>query len=99
MGRFALATAAVMVAILVIDYRLGPTAEYLNAHEILRRTFSTALPETSNRFVFAQDRLGRATLLVGWLAWTIEAVMATGLLFELLDAMVWLSRTLTEVLR
>jgi hypothetical protein len=61
--------------ILIVDFYLGPTAEYLNAYEILRRSFAPMLPHTSDRFLLGQDTLGRWTLVVGWLAWGLEALV------------------------
>ncbi len=69
-----------MCAIVLIDYRLGATAEYLNAYEIVRRTFADGLPETSERFLMYQDRLGKCALAVAWLAWAVEAWLASALL-------------------
>lgn len=75
----------VMLAIAMIDWFLGPTAEYLNAYEIVRRTFLPSLPQSSEQYLFGQERWGAWALLVGWFAWTIEATLAALLLKSLAD--------------
>lgn len=70
----------VLLTIVVVDYFLGATAEYLNAYEIVRLTFRDSWPATSERYLLGQDTLGRAALAVGWLAYLVEGALVTGLL-------------------
>ena len=72
---------AVLVAIVVVDCVLGPTAEYLNAYEIVRRSVPVpGLPAVSERFIFQQARWGERALLVAWVAYLVEAALVSGLL-------------------
>ena len=64
-----------MVAIITIDYLLGPTAEYLNAYEILRRSVPLPLPQVAEGFLLRQE-----TLPVGWALSAVEAGVVTVLL-------------------
>jgi hypothetical protein len=65
----------VMALIAVVDWFLGPVAEYLNAYEILRRSCAPFLPGSSHRFLLGQDSLGDWALIIGWLAWGLEALV------------------------
>lgn len=73
----------VLTVIVVVDYWLGPTAEYLNAYEILRLTLAPQLPQTAKTFIVGQQQLGRFALAVGWLAWMAEATAASAVLVGL----------------
>ncbi|MCA9575971.1 MAG: hypothetical protein R3B40_09115 [Polyangiales bacterium] len=70
----------VMVAIITIDYLLGPTAEYLNAYEILRRSVPLPLPQVAEGFLLRQETLGSIALPVGWALFAVEAGVVTVLL-------------------
>ncbi len=72
---------ATLGAIVVIDAWLGPTAEYLNAYEIVRRTFPNTWPEVTPHYLFRGDRLGQAQLAVGWFAFLVEVLLAEGLVY------------------
>jgi len=76
-----IAVPLVALLIIAVDFHLGATAEYLNAYEIVRRTFQLPLPFTSDRYLMLQDHLGLWTLPVGWLMFLVEAVLIAGLLF------------------
>lgn len=72
--------ATAMLAIVIIDCILGPTAEYLNAYEILWRTCAPSLLQSTEPFLYAQAYWGRWALIVGWFAWTVEAALLALLL-------------------
>lgn len=67
-----------MVAITAVDFVLGPTAEYLNAHALLCATVQGA--EHCAAFVHGQSSLGRFALPVAWAAYTLEGLVISGLL-------------------
>jgi|GEM_PF-428827 len=87
MWRRFLGFCLVMLAMVGVDFLLGATAEYLNAYEVLRRTFDLPLPRCSERFVVGQDALGAAALAWGWLLWSAVALTVTWLIAQLLGAM------------
>lgn len=65
---------ASLVSIVVVDFALGETAEYLNAYEVLRRSlpWPLPLPPTSATAVYGQHTLGAAALALGWGGWFVE---------------------------
>ncbi len=71
----------ILLATVLIDWRLGATAEYLNAYELVRRTFASSWPEVSRHFLWGDSRLGHTALAVGWLAFLLEAAFAETLLY------------------
>lgn len=75
-GKWLLVTlwGAVSILVIVVDYILGRTAEYLNAHEIMRRTFTPEKVPTANRYLFCQEYFGPFALLAGWILFLIEAM-------------------------
>jgi len=64
---------AALVVIIVVDYWLGPTAEYLNAYELVRRGLLPSLPQSSERFLFGAERFGSWLWPVAWAAFLVEA--------------------------
>lgn len=74
----------IMVAIVAIDYALGSTAEYLNAYEIVRRTFALPTPEVSETYVLGQEAAGRWALAWAWLLWLVESAVATALVMGII---------------
>ena len=61
-----------LATITLVDYVIGPTAEYLNAYEIIRRTLCPdKVPRTEN-FLLFQDYLGVMALPIGWLLFFME---------------------------
>ncbi len=73
----------VLVAIVLVDYWLGPTAEYLNAYEIVRRTLWAGVPSGSAGFLYRGELFGQFTLPVAWLAFLLEGALVTGLLWKI----------------
>ena len=67
-------------AIVVVDYCLGPVAEYLNAYEILRRSFAPGWPARSARMLWREECLGALLWPAAWSLWLLEAALITALL-------------------
>ncbi len=74
---------AIFALIFLVDWYLGPIAEHLNAYELVRRSLIPVLPHSSDRFLVGQDTLGQWALVVGWLAWGLEAFVVEVFLFWL----------------
>lgn len=72
---------ALLVAIALVDWQLGATAEYLNAYEVVRRTWAPCWPEAAQQFVWGESRWGRNALLVAWAAFLVEGLLAELLLY------------------
>lgn len=70
---------ATLGSITVVDYILGPTAEYLNAWEIIRRSFglNTTLGQSpaTEKFLFCQDFFGPLALPAGWVFFFLEGLV------------------------
>lgn len=64
-----------LVLIAVVDWILGPTAEYLNAWEIVRITFLPDKTTGSTKFLFCQDYLGPWALPMGWIFFLVEGIL------------------------
>lgn len=65
----------VFIGIVVVDFALGETAEYLQVYEVVRRSLAPGLPERSARFIVGQAWLGAWALPVAWLAAVVEAAV------------------------
>ncbi len=72
---------ALLVAIVWIDWLLGSAAEYLNAYEVVRRSFATSWPEATDNFIWRSDHLGQGALTVAWVAFLIEGLLLEVLLY------------------
>ena len=66
-----------LAVIIVVDFWLGPTAEYLNAYEIVRRGLLPSLPQVSERFLVGAERFGRWLWPTAWVAFLVEAALLT----------------------
>ena len=72
--------ALVCGGIVVVDYLLGPVAEYLSAYEILRRSFAPGWPMRSARMLWREETLGALVWPAAWSLWLLEAALITALI-------------------
>lgn len=64
-----------LALIVVVDWILGPTAEYLNAGELFRITFLPDKTPESTTFLFCQNSLGPWALPTGWIFFLVEGIL------------------------
>ena len=87
-----------MVGIVLVDFALGARAEYLNAYEIVRRTFGLPLPATAETYVLGQEAAGRFSLAWAWALWIAEAAIVAGAFSGLASACRWIAGRRSEKL-
>ena len=71
---------ASLVGIVLVDFGLGATAEYLNAYELVRQSLGLDLPRVADGFVVGQSSLGQLASALAWLAFLAEGALLSSVL-------------------